>query len=345
MRIQALVCLAALVMSCSGSKSQPSPARHTPSDSAASTPASNPAQDLPQSPNTCTGATPYPAYVSDARLCVYVFAEGLGAPRQMAFAPNGDLFINNGSVTAIWDSDANATSDKNERATFASAPGLRHGIAFARDGRFVYASSETTIYRWAYEPDLRAAKGAAETVVKGMPSGGHDARTLQFDSKGRLYVTVGSGSNVDDTQDLWSTRSQVRRFTLPATLPQGGVDYASSEIVASGMRNEVGLFVDAQDRVWGVENGRDNLSDADFGGDIHNDNPGEEINLIDGQGSSFYGYPFCYSEFVLSGGKGMATQWADQTLAASVQKTDAFCQNSANVHPPMYAMQAHLAPL
>ena len=45
-----------------------------------------------------------------------------------------------------------------------------------------------------------------------------------------------------------------------------------------------------------IENGADNLNRADLGGDIHNDNPGEELNRfpIDNLGKH-YGYPFCWT--------------------------------------------------
>jgi glucose/arabinose dehydrogenase len=320
----------------------PTPTGTTPGQDAGSTPSNgNSAGPVPQ---TCKGTSAYTAYVSDPQLCVYIYADKLGAPRQMAFAPNGDLFVNNGSVIALWDDNHDGHSEMTERATFGTASGLRHGIAFSRDNKFVYASSESTVYRFTYEMGQRMPKGSAEVVIKNIPTGGHNTRTLVFDSKGRLYVGVGSASNVDTQQQQWDTRAQVRRYTLP-TVPAGGVEYMTGEVVASGMRNEVGLYVDAQDRVWGVENGRDDLMDADFGGDIHNDNPGEEINLIDGQGSTFYGYPLCYSERNIQGGKGPGTQWADQTLAMGMQKTDAWCQDPANVHPPAFSMQGHWAPL
>jgi glucose/arabinose dehydrogenase len=128
-------------------------------------------------------------------------------------------------------------------------------------------------------------------------------------------------------------------------IPSGGLAWMSGELLASGMRNESGIFVDADDRIWGVENGRDNLEDADLGGDIHNDNPGEEINLIDGAGTKFYGYPLCYSEFLVSGGGGPGTQWADQTLPSALRKTDAFCKNTSEVRPPAFLLPAHWAPL
>jgi glucose/arabinose dehydrogenase len=293
-------------------------------------------------PTTCVEGTAIDAWVQDDGYCVYVFAGDLGAPRQMAFAPNGDLFVNNGSVTVLFDEDGNGSSAKAERATFATAPSLNHGITFSRDAGYLYASSSTTVYRWRYTPGLRQAMAEPEVVVANIPTGGHVTRTLVFDAQGRLYVSVGSASNVDVDPVLVQTRAQIRRFTIPDPLPAGGLAYATGEVVASGMRNEVGLFIDARDRLWGVENGRDDLTDN---GDIHDDNPAEEVNLVDGTGSSYYGYPSCYSEFKRAGGGGPGTQWADKTLAAVNRKTDAWCRDPANVHPPAFALTAHWAPL
>jgi glucose/arabinose dehydrogenase len=80
-------------------------------------------------------------------------------------------------------------------------------------------------------------------------------------------------------------------------------------------------------------------------GDIHNDNPAEEVNLIDSTGSPYYGYPSCFSEGMRPGGIGPGAQWADPTLAASDRKTDAWCRDTVQVHPPAFALPAHWAPL
>lgn len=295
----------------------------------------------PRPPTTCIGDTA-DVWVSDSRYCVYVFASGVGRARQMAFAPNGDLFVNNTSVTVLFDDDGDGSSTDAERSTFATAPGLNHGIAFSPGAGYVYASSETAVYRWRYTTGARRAQSQAEVVVSGIPSGGHVTRTLVFDSRGRLYVSVGSATNVDVDPGLVQTRAQIRRFAIPDSLPAAGIAYATGEIVASGMRNEVGLYMDARDRMWGVENGRDNLT---AGGDIHNDNPAEEVNLIDGTGSTYYGYPSCFSEFKRAGGDGPGAQWADPTLAPADRKTDAWCRDPARVHPPAFALPAHWAPL
>jgi glucose/arabinose dehydrogenase len=283
-------------------------------------------------------------WVSDPGYVVSTFATGLDHPRQLAFAPGGDLFVSDGGhVTVLFDDNHDGASADGERATFASAPGLNHGLAFSRDAAYVYASNPTTVYRWRYTAGARKAAGDAEVVVAGIPSGGHSTRTLVFDSGGRLYVSVGSASNVDQDSAALQTRGQIRRFAIPDPLPAGGLDYAAGEVVASGMRNEVGLYMDAHDRMWGVENGRDDLTVG--GSDIHNDNPAEEVNLITGTGASYYGYPSCFSEFQRAGGNGPGTQWADPTLAASNRKTDAWCRDLAQVHPPAFALPAHWAPL
>src|SRR3954468_11987450 len=252
---------------------------------------------------------PAEAWVSDPGYRDTVFAANLGHARQMAFAPNGDLFLNNGDVTVLFDDDHSGASGDAERATFATAPGLNHGLALSPDGGYVYASSSTTVYRWRYTAGARRAAGSAEVVVSGIPDGGHVARTLVFDSTGGLYVSVGSASNVDVAPDMVQTRGQIRRFALPDPLPAGGIGYAAGEVVAWGMRNEVGLYMDPHDRIWGVENGRDTLTDGST--DIHNGNPGEEVNLVDGTGATYYGYSACYTEFSRSGGLGAGTQWAD----------------------------------
>jgi glucose/arabinose dehydrogenase len=229
--------------------------------------------------------------------------------------------------------------------TFGAIGGLNHGIAFSPDGAWLYVSTPTDVYRWAYARGQRAASSPPERVVRGIPGGGHSTRTLLFDREGRLYVSVGSATNLDQTSSDLALRSMIRRFAIPATLPAGGLAYDAGEVVASGMRNEVGLTIDSSGRMWGVENGRDNLGDARFVGDIHMDNPAEELNRIDGPGPTFFGYPFCWTEGMVTGGGGAGTQHGDVEVTASLRRDDAWCQNAANVRRPAGVMPAHWAPL
>jgi glucose/arabinose dehydrogenase len=274
-----------------------------------------------------------------------VFAQNVTGARQMAFAPNGDLFVGgNGQVTVLFDGNGDGVSDASERTTFATVPSGNHGLALT--ATHIYASSTTTVYRWPYTSGDRVATGPMETVLSGIPSGGHSTRTLLVDAQNRLYVSIGSASNVDMPSDQTMPeqyRAVIRRYSL-ASIPAGGYAYdTDGELFASGLRNEVGLSIDSKGRMWGVENGRDNLM---VGGDIHYDNPGEEVNLFDvNRPGRFYGYPYCWSEGIWmdATAKGLGTQHLDPDVPGAY--TEAKCQDASVVVPPAFVLGAHVAPL
>jgi glucose/arabinose dehydrogenase len=284
------------------------------------------------------------AWTADSHFCMIRYATGVSQARQLAFAPNGDLFVGgNGRLTVLYDTNGNGVSETSERSTFATVSGGNHSVAFT--ATHVYASSDSTVYRWTYTAGQRTSTGSPETVVRGIGTGGHATRTLLIDAQNRLYVSIGSASNVDapaDPNTPPTTRAQIRRFDLGA-IPSGGYAVTGGELFASGLRNEVGLSLDSQGRIWGVENGRDNLN---VGGDIHYDNPGEEVNLFDpSRPGRNYGYPFCWSEGIWTGAmaKGTGTQHLDPDQPGAF--TEARCQDASVIVPPALAMRAHLAPL
>jgi glucose/arabinose dehydrogenase len=235
----------------------------------------------------------------------------------------------------LHDDNGNGVSDDDERVVLRTQANLNHGIAL--NGGFLYASTPTTVYRWPYAGN-RQVLGEPQQVVTGIPNGGHVTRTLQFDTQGRLYVSVGSGSNLDND----SRRARLLRYAANALGTAS--TFAQGELFADGLRNEVGLAIDSQGRIWGVENGRDNLQRQDLGTDIHQNNPGEELNLfLEQNAGRFYGYPYCWSEFNLpTTGSGPGTQWADPD---NTTHDDAWCKNTTNVLPPVLVMQGHSAPL
>jgi glucose/arabinose dehydrogenase len=299
-------------------------------------------------PDSC-GAVPAAAVVTawtaDPHYCMIRFADNLTGARQLAIAANGDIFvISGGQIVVLFDSDGDGVSGAGERSTFATVPGGNHGLAITPT--HVYASSATDVYRWAYTSGDRTATGPMAPVVSGIDGGGHAARTLVVDGQNRLYVNVGSAGNVDAPAGPTTppaTRALIRRYDL-AALPAGGFTAAAGEVFAAGLRNETGLYIDSKGRMWGVENGRDNLM---VGGDIHFDNPAEEVNLFDtSRPGRNYGYPFCWSEGIWMDpvmAKGPGTQHLDPDQPGGF--TEAMCQNSSLIVPPAFALGAHLAPL
>lgn len=270
--------------------------------------------------------------------CATIWADNLKNPRKIAFAENGDLVLGGGGqVIVLWDDDKDGTSSESERAVLATGNSIGTDVVIHKG--FLYSTSSTHVYRWEYPKGQRSELGLRQTVIEGLPSGGHTSRTLAFDSIGRLYVSVGSGTNVDED----ASRSAIFRYNPPFDVPQTwGID---GETFASGLRNEVGIAFDKDWQLWGVENGVDKL-DREPWGDIHKDNPAEEFNFLGSENTTaglFYGYPYCWSEYLLEGGKGPKTQWAQKTNDPI--HTDEWCQNTSNVIPPAFVMPAHVAPL
>jgi len=300
-------------------------------------------------PDSC-GAVPASALnvaacLVDPHYCMIDFAQNVTHARQLAFAPNGDLFVaSTGQVVVLFDDNGDGLSDAGERSTFAAVPEGNHGLALT--ATHVYASSSSTVYRWAYKTGDRVASGPMETVVFGIPWDGHATRTLLVDARNRLYVSIGSAANVDAPADPNTPspfRAVIYRYDLDS-IPAGGHDMPDGEPFAYGLRNEVGLSIDSKNRMWGVENGRDNLM---VGGDIHFDNPAEEVNLFDlDRPGRNYGYPFCWSEGIwmdTAMAKGPGTQHLDPDQPGAF--TEAKCQDKDVVAPPVFALGAHLAPL
>ncbi|MFW6051117.1 MAG: PQQ-dependent sugar dehydrogenase [Myxococcota bacterium] len=273
--------------------------------------------------------------------CVWTFANDLAAPRGIFVDGTGQILVverGEERITALLDRDGDRVSSEDERAVLARAPGLNHGITV--HGDHLYASSATTVFRWPYEAGETDALGEPEVVVRGMPDGGHDTRTLVTDDADRLYVSVGSRGNVDRD----SSRARILRFQMGA-LPEGGFDWPDGELFADGLRNEVALGFDGEGRLWGAQNGSDNLARDDLGGDIHADNPAEDLDRFDEPGR-FYGYPYCWTEYELpEHGRGRGTQWAHPDFMDDGVHDDAWCRDTDHVVRPELAMQAHAAPL
>jgi glucose/arabinose dehydrogenase len=172
------------------------------------------------------------------------FAEGFSEPRNMILAPNGDIFVaetGGGRITILRGK---------QRFTFAGDLNGPFGLAF-HEG-YLYVGNENAVVRFKYKDGQTAADGPPEALAS-LPPGGHSTRNIIFNEAGtKLYVAVGSRSNVSDET------SEPKRAAISEMNPDG----SGQRIFASGLRNPVGLaWNPANDTLWTSVNERDGLGD------------------------------------------------------------------------------------
>jgi len=204
---------------------------------------------------------------------VSVFAKDFSNPRFLAVAPNGDVFVaNTGAGQLIVLRDPQHTGGAQEREVFAGDLSRPFGIAFHDD--YVYVGNNNAVVRFKYDKQTSKRTGEAEKILALPPGGGHFTRTIAFSKDGsKLYVSVGSSSNIDIEKD------QRRAAVLVCD-----VDGKNWRIFASGLRNAVGLGIEpVTGAVWVAVNERDELGD---------DLPPDYFTSL--QDGGFYGWPYSY---------------------------------------------------
>jgi glucose/arabinose dehydrogenase len=214
---------------------------------------------------------------------VELYADGLNYPREIKTAPNGDMFVseNHAGEVEVF-RGITADGKPKQRSTFATGLKSNFGIAFYPLGdnpKWVYVGNTNSVVRFPYTNGDLKASGPAETIVAELPAGGgHSTRDLAFSPDGsKLFVSVGSASNVDDadTHPREFHRADILEFT-----PEGKF----VKIYAAGIRNPVGIAVNPETgQLWCSVNERDMLGDnlvPDYITSVKED--------------GFYGWPWYY---------------------------------------------------
>jgi glucose/arabinose dehydrogenase len=218
---------------------------------------------------------------------VELYATGLDNPRLLRVAPNGDLFLAE-SETGKIKVFRGVTTDGKPQQVSVFAEGLHQpfGIAFYPSGpnpKYVYIGNTDGIVRFPYQNGDLKARGAAEGLADlpgggRLRGGGHWTRDLVFSKDGtKLFASVGSRSNVDDTDTHPEEfhRADVLEFT-----PEGEF----VKVYAWGIRNCVGEAVNPiTGELWCSTNERDGIG---------NNLPPDYITHI--QEGGFYGWPWYY---------------------------------------------------
>ncbi|NDJ10721.1 MAG: sorbosone dehydrogenase family protein, partial [Acidobacteriia bacterium] len=152
---------------------------------------------------------------------VELYATGLLNPRLTRTAPNGDIFVaeTTGSGEIKIFRGITAEGKAKETSTFATGLKQPFGIAFYPPGpnpQFVYVGNTDSVVRFAYKSGDLKATTSPETIISGIPTGGHSTRDIAFSLDGKkMFVSVGSRSNVDDpdTVPAEKLRANILQYT------------------------------------------------------------------------------------------------------------------------------------
>ena len=219
---------------------------------------------------------------------VTLYAAGLQNPRLIRRAPNGDLFVAEsepGRIRVLRGVGADGKAQTME--IYATGLTQPFGIAFyppGPDPQYVYVANTGSVVRFPYRNGDLKARGAPQTIVPDIPSGGrltgggHWTRDLAFTLDGsKMFVSVGSHSNDDDAD---AHKEEYHRADILEFNPDG----SGGRIYAYGIRNPVGIATNPTTGVlWASVNERDGLGDNLVPDYITHVEPG-----------GFYGWPWFY---------------------------------------------------
>ena len=240
--------------------------------------------------------------VAASGLKVNAFATGLKHPRWIHVLPTGDVLTAEaltlaGSLRTLFDyamystmkraaalgespnritllRDADGDGVAEHREVFLS--GLNQPFGMALLGDTFYVGNTDGVVAFPYEAGVPRITGPGRTLAEFKP-GGHWTRSLLPSADGqRLYVGVGSLSNIGDHG---MAAEEGRAAIWELDLASG-----ASRIFAGGLRNPVGLAWEPRTNVlWTVVNERDGLGD---------ETPPDYLTSV--QDGGFYGWPYCY---------------------------------------------------
>ena len=269
-------------------------------------------------------------------LKVNAFATGLRHPRWLHVLPNGDVLVAESSnepraamrnlfdyamvstmkragaagvsanrITLLRDADGDGVAEIQE----VFLDGLNQPFGMALVGDTFYVGNTDGVVAFPYEAGARRITAPGRTLATFKP-GGHWTRSLLPSPDGRkLYVGVGSSSNIaENGLEAEEGRAVIHELDLAS-----GVGRTS----ASGLRNPVGMAWEPKTGVlWTVVNERDGLGD---------ETPPDYLTSV--RDGGFYGWPYSY--------------WG-QTVDGRVPQDPAMV---AKAITPDYALGGHTASL
>ena len=208
-------------------------------------------------------------------------AANVSGARELAFAPNGDLFVgtNSGNVYIVLNAEAQSPQAQ-VFATMNDSPAA--GVAFSLQNSSLYVGTQSGVYRIPYTTGDKTAQSPPVLIASvrtGSPPPGSDGdvhRTTSVAiSGGTVFVAVGSSCNA--CTEIDPTR---------ATIHQMALDGSGMITKATRIRNAIALAINPQtNTLWAGDAGQDSLA------------TGHPYEFFDGvtlhSGVADYGWPEC----------------------------------------------------
>ncbi|HEY5748074.1 MAG TPA: PQQ-dependent sugar dehydrogenase [Chryseolinea sp.] len=244
-----------------------------------------------------------------------VVADSVGPSRHLAIRDNGDIYVKLSISTgelgniALQDTNADGRADIFQR--FGDYP---NDGSFATEMRihngYLYYSSERMVYRQKLVPNQLIPEGKPEVLfIDHYPIKWHNAKSLAFDNKGGMYITLSAPTN--NCED-WNTvvspavANVKGQYPCRQLIDMGGIwkfdedkleqDQASGQRFATGLRSVVAISWNEEDNsLYAVQHGRDYLhghAPQYFSAWQNAVLPAEEFMKI--QEGENYGWPYSY---------------------------------------------------
>jgi glucose/arabinose dehydrogenase/cytochrome c5 len=250
--------------------------------------------------------------------CATVFADNIGHARHLVAAPNGVLYVNTwsgtyygndtppagGFLVALQDKDGSGKAKVVQRFGGTVESGDHGGTGIGIYKGALYVETNDRIVRYSLPANGVVPSGQAETVVSGLPLGGdHPMHPFIITGDGTMYVDVASATNACQAKNRTpkspglkpctelETRAGIWRFDANKT----NQTFSPNQRFATGIRNGEGFAIDANNRVFVAQHGRDQLYEnwpQFYKAEQEATQPAEELLLLKANGD--YGWPECY---------------------------------------------------
>src|SRR2546423_7972439 len=210
--------------------------------------------------------------------CATLFADELGQARNLAVAPDGDVYVNTGDeIIALRDAQGSGRADM-IRHFGAAQPDEKTGggSGIAVSGDSLYAESAGSIVRYRLRGGALVPQGAPEVVLSGLPSQATNA-AHSFAIAPNAELFVNSGSLTDSCRSVEPCPELERRAGIWLySAEKMSQRFSPAERYATGARNAMALALHPNGLLYATLPERD----------------GEVFTRV--QALDDFGWPYCY---------------------------------------------------